>query len=435
MVLPYEQDVSRSFPEGMANAARAKKAYADLLQRTAPTLARLKAQAAKLPHLVLPGRTDDIEVFTPIAARLRARFDEIVVLATGGSSLGGQSLLALKQGVRGKGQPVLRFCDNLDPASMDALLREIDPWRTAFLVISKSGTTAESLVQLLVCFDFVRKAVGPAHTAEHFVAICEPGKSALNTFAERHGIPTLEHDPELGGRYSVLSVVGMLPAMIAGLDIGAVRAGAKSVLDQTLNAKDPSQSSPAVGAALALALQQESGAGTCVMMPYCDRLNFLALWYRQLWAESLGKDGKGLTPIRALGPVDQHSQLQLYLEGPQDKQYTLLFLDLAGQGPRVPSADAQAIGCGYLGGAAVGDLVAAQQQATADTLAKRGRSVRVISMKTLDERAMGALFMHFMLETIIAADLLQVNPFDQPAVEEGKVLARKYLAERLTATT
>ena len=166
------------------------------------------------------------------------------------------------------------------------------------------------------------------------------------------------------------------------------------------------------------------------MMPYADRLAPFALWFRQLWAESLGKDGAGTTPIRAIGATDQHSQLQLYLDGPADKVFTLITPALWGSGPRIDGTLAAAAAAApELVGRTVGDLVAAQQRATAETLAAAGRPTRVIRVERVDERTLGALFMHFMLETILAAGLMGVEPFDQPAVEAGKQLARRYLEE------
>jgi glucose-6-phosphate isomerase len=150
----------------------------------------------------------------------------------------------------------------------------------------------------------------------------------------------------------------------------------------------------------------------------------------QLWAESLGKDGKGTTPIAALGPVDQHSQLQLYIAGPRDKLFTVITVGAAGRGPRIEPALAERAHEPVLGGKTIGDLVAAQGRATAETLAKNGCPVRTFHLDRLDEASLGELLMHFMLETIIAAHLLGVDPFDQPAVEEGKVLAKKYLASQ-----
>lgn len=163
-------------------------------------------------------------------------------------------------------------------------------------------------------------------------------------------------------------------------------------------------------------------------MAYSDRLERLTRWWVQLWAESLGKKGRGMTPVAAVGPVDQHSQLQLYLDGPNDKLVTFLMVRCSGEGPKLSPQAATAVGLEAIGGRTVGDFVWAQQRATADTLEKACRLVRRIVVEAVDERTVGALMMHFMLETIIAAQLLRVNAFDQPAVEAGKVLAREYLA-------
>jgi glucose-6-phosphate isomerase len=171
-----------------------------------------------------------------------------------------------------------------------------------------------------------------------------------------------------------------------------------------------------------------AGLSQTVLMPYVDRLAAFGLWFRQLWAESLGKDGSGTTPIRALGTVDQHSQLQLYLGGPRDKLYTLITVSSAGVGRLVERALAEDERLGYLVGSSLGDLLDAESRATYETLARHGRPTRLIALDRLDEEGLGALFMHFMLETILTARLIGVDPFDQPAVEEGKVLARRYLA-------
>ncbi len=183
----------------------------------------------------------------------------------------------------------------------------------------------------------------------------------------------------------------------------------------------------ALGAALAVTLAQK-GKAISVLLAYADRLERFTRWYVQLWAESLGKGGHGTTPVAAIGPVDQHSQLQLYIGGPRDKLVTVITTDNAGKGPRLDAEMAKAAYEPGFGGKTIGDLVAAQGRATAETLAKNGVPVRTIHIPRLDEESMGELLMHFMLETMIAARLLGVDAFDQPAVEEGKVLAKKYLA-------
>ncbi len=191
-----------------------------------------------------------------------------------------------------------------------------------------------------------------------------------------------------------------------------------------LDKRAPADVPAAVGAALSVAL----GKPIAVIMAYADRLERFTRWYVQLWAESLGKDGKGTTPIGALGPVDQHSQLQLFIGGPRDKLFTVVTTSFAGRGPRIEADLAKLAGEPDFAGKTIGDLVAAQGRATAETLANNGCPVRTIHLDRLDETSLGELLMHFMLETIITAHLIGVDAFDQPAVEEGKVLAKKYLA-------
>jgi glucose-6-phosphate isomerase len=274
-------------------------------------------------------------------------------------------------------------------------------------------------------------ALGALAGKDNVITITEGADNPLRRLATRLGCPILEHDPRIGGRYSALSLVGMLPAMIAGVDGVAVREGAASVLDPVLVANDTKALAPAIGAALSVGLAREKGVNMTVLMPYVDRLETFAFWYRQIWAESLGKEGRGTTPIRALGTVDQHSQVQLYLGGPRDKLFTLLIEDTTGRGMLLsPQALGGDKALDYLAGHTMGDLLLAEADATAATLIKDGRPTRLIRTKTVDERVMGALMMHYMLETMFAAELWGIDAFDQPAVEDAKVLTRQYLSQR-----
>jgi glucose-6-phosphate isomerase len=221
--------------------------------------------------------------------------------------------------------------------------------------------------------------------------------------------------------------VGLLPALARGLDVEALREGAQTVIKGLLAVDAPKDIAPALGAAVAVGLAQERGIKVSVMMPYSDRLARFAAWYVQLWGESLGKRGGGTTPVAALGPVDQHSQLQLYLDGVPQHLITVIREAVAGTGPRVSADLAKIAHAEYLSGRAAGDLVAAQQRAIPEALIAARRPVRTIDVEKLDELACGALMMHFMLETILAGHLLGVDPFDQPAVESGKIIARRYL--------
>ncbi|MBT3396759.1 MAG: glucose-6-phosphate isomerase [Alphaproteobacteria bacterium] len=428
----FSHNAAQAFPADLPDREKAEVDFARNIAAMGPALEKLRSPSDPelAAVLAVPRRRDDLAEMQEIAQDWRDRFDEILILGTGGSSLGGRALTALAPTGQG---PRLRFLDNLDPHTFDAVLAELSPDRTGVLVISKSGGTAETLTQVLPIADAFSHA-GLTNPSDHFLTISDPGTSPLRSWAAAAKIRCLDHEPALGGRLSVLSNVGLLPALIAGMDAMAVREGADQVLQNLLAARDPGEMPPVIGAALSVALMKACGISSSVLWVYADRLQPFALWYRQIWAESLGKNGQGSTPLDALGPLDQHSQLQLYLDGPEDKVFTFLMLDVKGTGPRVPEASAAAIGSDYLGGATAGDLISAHQHATAETLAANGRPTRVIEIPRLDEKAMGGLFMHFMLETILAAHLLGVTPFDQPAVEASKVLARKTLSGEVDGT-
>lgn len=427
--MSYTQNI-----DGCFGAERLARADIDaVLANTEPALTRLRAQHGDhaLPLLRLPEARDDLAACEKLSAHLLKDTSNLIVLGTGGSSLGAQALAQSVDkyrpiGLPREGAPRFHFLDNLDPFAMDAALGQLDLRTTRFLVISKSGNTAETMSQTLSVIAALEAAGGGKYIKHHFGVITEPGDRALRRLAEQYDIPVLDHPPGVGGRYSVLSSVGMVPAYCLGLDAAAVRAGAAEVLAPVLAGAKPADIPAAVGAALTFACENKLGARSQVVMPYGDRLERFAMWHRQLWAESLGKDGKGTTPIAALGPVDQHSQLQLFLGGPRDKLYTVLTQGLAGRGPRIVSNDPE---LAYLNGRTVGDLADAEQRATVDTLIANMRPTRTLHVPALDARTLGGLFMHFMLETIIAAHLSGVDPFDQPAVEQGKVLAKKYLQE------
>ena len=383
----------------------------------------------ELPLLKLPARRDDLAALKPHAERF-AKFEHVVVTGSGGSSLSGKTLVALRDQGFGppEGRPKLWFMDNVDPATFAALIERLPLDRTGFSPISKSGGTPETIAAFLTLTAALEAKAGKASLASNVLAITEATDNPLRRLATQMGCTILEHDPKVGGRFSALSLVGMLPAMIAGLDCAAVREGAASVLDPVLVANDVTGMAPAIGAALSVGLAREKGINITVLMPYVDRLNTFAFWYRQIWAESLGKEGNGTTPAVALGTVDQHSQVQLYLGGPADKLFTFLIQDTAGQGPALQAGGDKALD--YLAGHTMGDLLMAEADATAATTVKAGRPTRVIRIARVDERTIGALMMHFILETIFAAHLWKIDAFDQPAVEDAKILTRQYLSQR-----
>lgn len=430
----FEQDIHHGFGDSGASES-GLKTYESVLQKGIDALCTRYADGT-LPMLNLPEKTDDLQAIAKAGAYFREHFAHVLVVGTGGSSLGGQTLAALTENPFApaqKGAPKLHFLDNVDPHTMSQLLETLDMAEVGCIVISKSGGTAEIIAQMLVLLTHMEERLGREQAGRQFLAVTMPTDNPLRRLCQRYDIETLEHDPRVGGRFSVLSLVGLIPAAVAGLDVKRLRAGAKTVMDAVRSGRDnPLAVAPAKGAALQVALA-EKGKAISVLMPYCDRLGYFGMWFRQLWAESLGKDGKGTTPVRAMGTVDQHSQLQLYLAGPKDKFITLIHPHTVGQGPQIDGALVEEPQLDYIKNQAIGDVMAAHQHGTCRSLENNGCPVRVLRIGELNEEVLGALLMHFMLETILAADLLGIDAYDQPAVEESKVFAREYLAQHSRA--
>jgi glucose-6-phosphate isomerase len=445
----FKQTISGCFSDAIGDGGLMKEAFAGALGRSGAALAKLK-QSRRDGSLPLLAVGDDLASVDEIYAaynRLADGAKTIVFFGTGGSGLGGQTIAQFGgwsiPGVGGLGQdskepgksarpPITRFYDNLDPFTLQSALGRLDLARTRFVVTSKSGGTPETLSQALATLQAVKAAGLEARIPDMFLGITEPGragvKNGLRDLLEHHGAPCLDHHDGIGGRFAVLTNVGLLPAVARGADPARILKGARSVVDALENAVAPSDFAPLIGATLAVELANTRGIKVQVMMPYADRLGRLGDWYVQLWAESLGKDGKGTTPLGCLGPLDQHSQLQLFMDGPREHYLTFVRLPMAGAGPRIDARMAEIAGIDVLAGKTIGDLVAAQTHAVPEALMQAGRPVRIFDVPALDEEAMGAILMHFMLETILAGWLFGVDPFDQPAVELGKILTRQHLA-------
>lgn len=441
--LPYRQSIAGCLSGAIGAHGLTEVELGRWLDKLAPALASLKDDYAtgRLPLLRIAEETQDLDAAEAALARLTAGAETIVFFGTGGSGLGGQTLAQLGgwslPGVScpaagGEARPRTRFYDNLDPLTLSAGLARLDLAKTRFVVTSKSGGTTETLAQLLVTLAALKEKGLDARVPELFLGITEPDKpgkiNGLRALLASLGVPMLEHHTGIGGRFSCLTNVGLLPALARGLDARKIRAGAREVVDSLRAASFPAALAPALGAATAVALAKERGIRTLVMMPYNDRLGRFSDWYVQLWAESLGKGGEGTTPVPALGPVDQHSQLQLFMDGPREIAVTVVRVASRGQGAVLDAGMAERAGQGFLGGKTVGDVVDAQAHAIAEALTRAGRPVRTFDLETLDERSMGALLMHFMIETILAGRLLGLDPFDQPAVELAKTLTRERLA-------
>lgn len=421
--MSYRHLTQHCFEDRIGAPGVSKTRVAELLAALKPSVDKLRSRRnlAAVPLLALPSRTHDVESIVALAAQIRGRFKHVVVVGSGGSGLSGRALCAIKLGVT---MPTMHFLETIDPDAIVALLQGRDMGSTCFIVVSKSGATAETISQFYALMDYVKTRLGEQYIVEHFVVITGVADSPLRQAATKFKLCILDHDPDIGGRFSSLTNVGLLPAAIAQMDIKALRRGAGQIIEALEKSATPADFAPALGAALQVAFLEKQRA-ISVMMPYGERFSGLAAWWRQSCAESLGKAGKGPTPLLAMGTTDQHSQLQLFLDGPKDKWFHLLLMKRAGTGQKIHAPDKPELD--YLRGKTVGDVMAAEQRATLETLIKNGCPVRVFECDALTEESFGALMMHLTCEIILTAELLGVNPFDQPAVEDGKRLAREYL--------
>ena len=379
-------------------------------------------------------------------------YDHVLVLGIGGSALGTKALLnALRRPAWNEWDdegrdffPRLTILENIDPTTVAAALERIDPRRVLVNVISKSGGTAETMAQYLVVREWLEQALGSA-ASRHFVFTTDPARGALREIAQREHIATLDVPPEVGGRFSVLSPVGLLPAALVGIDVEALLAGARLAVERS-EPDNLTQNPAALYAGLLWAADTGLGARVHVLMPYTDRLREFAEWYRQLWAESLGKrvdrNGKpvhvGPTPVGAVGATDQHSQVQLFMEGPYDKVITFVTVDDLGIDVPIPPRPAPSAGPGqasstssgqalppdleYLPGHTLGELLRAEYGATSAALAQMGRMSCTLSLPDLTPATIGEAIMFYQLATGYAGAWYGIDPFDQPGVELGKRL-------------
>jgi glucose-6-phosphate isomerase len=317
--------------------------------------------------------------------------------------------------------------DNVDPDETAALLGRLDPERTLVNVISKSGTTGESMAGYLVVRERLAFILGEAALKDHLVFTTDPTGGALRKIGESLGVPMFDLPSGAGGRFSVLSAVGLLPAALTGMDVQGLLAGAQDMaewIESTQGWENPACTFAGVQ------FLEDTGLGRCVsvMMPYSARLRDVAGWYRQLWAESLGKatDRQGQTvnvgplPVKALGVTDQHSQLQLYAEGPDDKVITFIGVDEFTETVTIPVPGPEAAALSYLGGHTLAGLLWAEQKSTAWALAQRGRPSLTITLPRVDAFSVGALLYLLEVATAIAGELYDVDAFDQPGVELSK---------------
>lgn len=380
---------------------------------------------------------------------LNRGIENLVILGIGGSALGITALNTalnapyynlLSQEER-KGYPRLFVMDNIDPITFKRMMKLCPPHNTLYNAISKSGETAETMCQLLIILQELEKTLGHEKIKEHLVITTSPRgkdapKSLLHPVADKYGITQFEIPLNVGGRFSVFSPVGLFPSAMLGFDVEALAEGCAEM--DTLCSKESVQENPAYQfAGIHYILDKNKGKKISVMMPYSDRLKDIADWYCQLWAESLGKKEdihgntifNGQTPVKALGATDQHSQIQLYREGPNDKIINLISVENAGEKLPVPDMLDEIQELEYIRGQSMNDLLFAEFQGTKDALTLSQRPVIHIQMKEISEFSVAQLLYMLEVATAMAGKLYKVNAFNQPGVEEGKKIARQLMLE------
>jgi glucose-6-phosphate isomerase len=390
-----------------------------------------KRERGEIGFYKLPQSREVVREIREFADGIGQAFDTVVVLGIGGSALG---TLALQQALLKPHWnelsdeerdyfPRLYVLDNVDPTTIGPLLDRLDLRRTLFNVVSKSGTTGETMAQFLIVYERLRAAFGddPDAYRRHLLFTTDPEKGVLRELAGKENIPTLPIPPDVGGRFSVLSAVGLLPAALCGIEVESLLDGA-AAMEERCRSDDVAKNPAGAFACLQHAADAELKAPIHVMLSYSDRLYLTADWFRQLWAESLGKDNRGPTPVKALGATDQHSQVQLYMEGPFDKTVTILSVGDRGMDVPIPREYQDVSALSYLGGHTLGELLDAERRATAQALAQRGRMNMTVELPVVNAHTMGQVFMMLQIATVYGGELYGVNPFDQPGVELGKEL-------------
>lgn len=400
-----------------------------LLEQVQQQIAKWHGDALP-PFMTLPEDKTVLKTVRKWRKTICQQAERLMVFGIGGSSLGADMLV---NGLKTRSGLDVEFFDNVAPGTM-ARLRHVD-WRKSFLlVVSKSGGTAETLSQFLATLPDLQDQLG-RDIGNQVAVITENRAGDLAIIAQKLKIPIIDH-PAVGGRFSALSVVGLLPAAVAGANVEKILAGSATMLKQCL--QSDFASNPALKGAAAQYLLAKAGKNICVTMSYGQKLDRVAAWQGQLVGESLGKSDNsgnryGITPVAARGVTDQHSQLQLYIDGPTDKQFTLLYDPLtAGQGRKVGSLFGDLPAVAPLVGRSTGELFAAEFKGTRDSLIDNKLPVRTFNIASGDASAFGEMIILLESETVIMAEFFGIDAYDQPAVEDSKIRALAYLAQSRT---
>ena len=430
-------DYNNMMSEALGNRGIYRREIDALQPKIDEAVAAMKSKRGGMRWRELPYNQEEIvRSILKTAEDVRERFDNFVVLGIGGSALGP---IAVQQALNHlhyndlprerRNGPRLYVEDNIDPERMAALLDVIDVEHTAFNVVSKSGGTSETMSQLLIISSLLHEKLG-ADISSHLIATTDASKGHLIKIAEAEHLQTFVVPEGVGGRFSELSPVGLLAAAVCGIDIRELLAGA-AFMDGICDQMRDIWRNPAYILATLQYISMQHGCNISVMMPYADSLKYMSDWYAQLWAESLGKrvdlDGHvvnaGQTPVKALGVTDQHSQVQLYTEGPFDKVITFLGVDRFRVETMISDGYFEDPDVSFLCGHTHNELIAAEQKATEYAVLKSGHLSHTITLPEVNAFTVGELLFLLELETAFAGELLNINAFDQPGVEEGKVAA------------
>lgn len=434
----YRQDVSGCLETTVAEGGLSSGQLDTWLEKADAALGGLKSEFER-GSLSLLGTGIDADAVEAAYARLSVDAGTIIFLGAGGASLGAQAIAQFGGwGIPGtttaeqRQRPTTRFYDNLDAETLGALLSAPRLDRFRFVVVSTSGNTPDTLAQAVAALAAVRAGGLEARIPEMFLGITEPAvagrRNGLRDLLAYCGAPILDHSAGLPGRFGALATAGLIAAVSRGVDPRQLLAGAAAVTTQLARAAHACEVPAAVGAAIVTGLPDAVGIRGHVILAYADRLMKFAHWYAQLSVAGLGKDGKGTMPIAGGGPVDQPGLLQMMLHGAGMPMATLLTVPSAQSGPLLATDLAERAGISEMAGRRVAELVAAEAEVMIDALREAGRPVRTLELVRDDAFGLGALLMHFMIEVILAASIMEVDPFDQPAVELSERLARERLA-------
>ncbi|MCD6327324.1 glucose-6-phosphate isomerase [bacterium] len=399
-----------------------------------------------LPFAEMVHGHESIGQATELAAKLKGKYENLLIIGIGGSALGNSMLHSallhpmhnLLNDAQRKGRPRWFVLDNVDPDYTSALLDALDLSKTLVVVTSKSGGTAETMANFGIVYNKLKDKVGLKNAPSHVVAITDPVSGFLRPLASKEGFHALAIPTRLGGRFTVLSAVGAFPAALCGIDVGAFVEGARKMLDVCYERRDVVKNPALLASTIYYLADTERGKNINVMFPYSERLDAFSEWFVQLWAESLGKKidragnmvNVGQTPVKAVGATDQHAQNQLFIEGPFDKIITFLQVEQFDNELTIPNDFKSDERIGYLAGHTLNDLIHTERLGTQLALQQEGRPTCLITLPAINADTIGQLVMLCNMATSLAGEFYNINAYDQPGVELGKRITKERLTRR-----